>query len=153
MKKINAKCLSFKELSYTATGYIMPCCWVDTPIALIEPQIARLRKEHLKLENNENIEDIINIKDWKEFFEELKTDPAILCQKFCSVPLHHSINRARENPHDKYSLTEDRKTNIKIYCVYFEGKYSPDYIEKLYNGLKKYCYLHHGNNLVFILVN
>ena len=61
MKKINAKCLSFKELSYTATGYIMPCCWVDTPIALIEPQIARLRKEHLKLENNEKIEDIINI--------------------------------------------------------------------------------------------
>lgn len=28
---------------------------------------------------------------------------------------------------------------IKIFCLYFEGKYSPDYIEKLYNGLKRNC--------------
>ena len=28
---------------------------------------------------------------------------------------------------------------IKIFCLYFEGKYTPDYIEKLYNGLKKHC--------------
>ena len=31
--------------------------------------------------------------------------------------------------------------SIKICTVYFEGKYSPDYVEKLYNGLKKYCTL------------
>ena len=28
---------------------------------------------------------------------------------------------------------------IKICTVYFEGKYTPDYVEKLYNGLKRYC--------------
>jgi hypothetical protein len=28
---------------------------------------------------------------------------------------------------------------IKIFCLYFEGKYTPDYIEKLHNGLKRNC--------------
>lgn len=28
---------------------------------------------------------------------------------------------------------------IKIYCLYFEGKYSTDYIGKLYRGLKRNC--------------
>ena len=30
---------------------------------------------------------------------------------------------------------------IKICTLYFEGKYTPDYVEKLHNGLKKYCSL------------
>ena len=28
---------------------------------------------------------------------------------------------------------------IKIFCLYFEGKYTPEYIERLYNGLKRHC--------------
>tara|TARA_Y100000310_G_scaffold93329_1_gene90848 strand:- start:1740 stop:2504 length:765 start_codon:yes stop_codon:yes gene_type:complete len=28
---------------------------------------------------------------------------------------------------------------LKIYCVYFEGKYTPEYVERLYNGLKRNC--------------
>ena len=61
MKNINPKCLSFKELSYSATGYILPCCWADNPLALVEPQIKRITQKHLKVSNNEKIEDIINI--------------------------------------------------------------------------------------------
>jgi hypothetical protein len=28
---------------------------------------------------------------------------------------------------------------LKVFCLYFEGKYSPDYIKKLHNGLKRNC--------------
>lgn len=28
---------------------------------------------------------------------------------------------------------------IKIFCLYFEGKYTPDYVEKLYNSIKRNC--------------
>ena len=31
--------------------------------------------------------------------------------------------------------------SLKICSLYFEGKYKPDYVEKLYNGLKRYCTL------------
>ena len=29
--------------------------------------------------------------------------------------------------------------SIKICTIYFEGKYTPDYVEKLYNSLKRNC--------------
>ena len=34
---------------------------------------------------------------------------------------------------------EVQKPKLKIYCVYFEGKYTPEYVERLYNGLKRNC--------------
>ena len=146
MVKVNPKCLAFKELSYTATGYLVPCCWLDSPIGWQEPQIKRLMQKHLKLKNNEKVEDVINSKEWKEFFEELKTNPSLTCQKFCSVPLHQAINKTRETKEKRYQEHKLYKSTvynqkIKICCVYFEGKYTPDYVEKLYNGLKKHCTL------------
>ena len=59
MLKVNPKCLAFKELAYTAEGYLAPCCWCDNPIGWSEPQIKSLKKEHLKLKNNKKVEDII----------------------------------------------------------------------------------------------
>jgi len=146
MVKIYPKCLHKKELSYTATGYLLPCCWLDNPIGWQEPQIKRLMQKHLLLKNNEKVEDIINSKEWKEYFEELKTNPSLTCQKYCSVPLHQAINKAREKYNRNYYEHQDYKSNvkdqkIKICCVYFKGKYSPDYVAKLYNGLKTYCTL------------
>ena len=142
MLKVNAKCLAFKELAYTAEGYLTPCCWCDNPIGWSEPQIKRLKKEHLKLKNNKKVEDIIYSKEWKDFFKELDTNPAKTCQRFCGVPLNYSINKAGEkgNKYRLYTHTVN-KQKIKICCVYFEGKYTPDYVEKLYNGLKKHCTL------------
>ena len=96
MLKVNAKCLAFKELAYTAEGYLTPCCWCDNPIGWNEPQIKRLKKEHLKLKNNKKVEDIIYSKEWKDFFKELDTNPAKTCQRFCGVPLNYSINKAGE---------------------------------------------------------
>ena len=46
MVKVKPKCLAFKELAYTATGYLMPCCWLDSPIGWQEPQIKRLMQKH-----------------------------------------------------------------------------------------------------------
>ena len=144
MVKVYPKCLNKKELAYTATGYLLPCCWLDVPTGWSEPQIKRLMQKHLLLENNEKVEDIINSKEWKEYFEELKTNPSLICQKFCSVPVHQAINKARETYNRNYYEHQDYKSNvknqkIKICCLYFEGKYTPDYVEKLYNSLKRNC--------------
>ena len=140
MIKVNPKCLYKKELAYTATGYLLPCCWCDNPVGWQEPQIKRLRQKHLKLENNDKVEDIVYSKEWKDFFEELKTNPAKTCQRFCSVPLNHSINKVGEkgNKYRGYTSTTNNQ-KIKICTLYFEGKYTPDYVEKLYNSLKRNC--------------
>ena len=134
------KCLHKKELAYTATGYLMPCCWTDNPIGWEEPQIKALMKDHLKVENME-IKDIINSKEWHNFFEELKTNPSKTCERFCSGPIDQSINRAREKSNMGSYITKRGDKKIKICCIYYDGKYTPDYVERLYNGLKKHCTL------------
>ena len=127
------KCLppGKKELAYTATGYVVPCCWVDCPEGWKEPQIKRLYNPKLKVSNNKDIESIVNSKEWNEFYEELKTNPSHTCTRFCSGPINKNINRAREPNH--------KPGKIKICTLYFEGKYTPDYVEKLYNSLKRNC--------------
>ena len=81
---IKPKCLppGKKELAYTATGYIVPCCWVDCPEGWKEPQIKRLYQNKLKVSNNKDIESIVNSTEWNEFFEELKTN--YCCQQYYS---------------------------------------------------------------------
>jgi len=130
---IKPKCLppGGKELAYTATGYIVPCCWVDCPEGWEEPQIKRLYQNKLKVSNNKDIESIVNSREWSEFFEELKTNPSYTCKRFCSGPINTNINRAREKNH--------KPGKIKICTLYFEGKYTPDYVEKLHNSLKRNC--------------
>ena len=38
---IRPKCLppGKKEIAYTTTGHLVPCCWVDNPVGWNEPQI------------------------------------------------------------------------------------------------------------------
>ena len=144
MVKVYPKCLNKKEIAYTATGYLLPCCWLDKPTAWQEPQVKRLMKKHLKLENFDSVEEVVHTKEWKDFFEELKTNPAITCRNYCSTPLHQPINKARESFDRGYYEHSDYKyktgqQKIKICTLYFEGKYTPDYVEKLYNSLKRNC--------------
>ena len=130
---IKPKCLppGKKEIAYTTTGHIVPCCWLDNPLGWEEPQIKRLYQDKLKVSNNKDIESIVDSDEWNNFFEELKTNPSQTCKRFCSGPIKSSINRARENEH--------KPGKIKICTLYFEGKYTPDYVEKLYNSLKRNC--------------
>ena len=97
MEEINPKCLDKKEIAYTATGYLLPCCWCDNPVGWQELQIKRLRQEHLKVKNNDTINDIVESDEWLDFFEELKTNPAKTCQRFCGVPLNQHIGKMSEN--------------------------------------------------------
>ena len=132
--KLYPKCVAFKEVAYTAQGHLLPCCWLDGDLQNFkQEQILPLLQDKLKVENNEKIDDIVYSKEWNYFFEQLKTNPSTICKKFCGIPLNRSINRAEEMQH--------KPNKIKIFTLYFEGKYTPDYVEKLYNSLKRNCTL------------
>lgn len=79
--KLNPKCFQNNhQLGHSAEGYLLPCCMSDHGV------IPELWKDHLKIENNNNVEDIINSKEWKTFFEVLKdfpNDAPSICKKFC----------------------------------------------------------------------
>lgn len=82
----NPKCLhTDRDVSYSNTGHITPCCWLNTRYK--EPGIKELFNERLHINNN-TVEDIINSKEWINFFDNLKSDKAPkTCRKFCTGAL------------------------------------------------------------------
>jgi hypothetical protein len=84
--KIVPKCLrADHELIYSATGYILPCCYADNHN--IE-DFKNLMKEDLSLNNINDIDkNIINSKEWKDFFKLLLESPESAprsCKYYCS---------------------------------------------------------------------
>ena len=85
--KIYPKCtLTRHPFAYSATGYLLPCCYVDRSYLPIPSQIKLLYKEHLKVKNNKDVKSIINSKEWVEFFKTLQNNPATTCKYVCNKP-------------------------------------------------------------------
>lgn len=93
--KLEPRCLSGKGYGYSARGYLIPCCWLD-PYETVDGQYPTDYKdvaevflqEHLKLSNVDTIDDIINSKEWEDFFETLIKDPdnaPRMCKKYCAT--------------------------------------------------------------------
>lgn len=73
-------------VSYTADGYILPCCWCDKPEANDFYKLG-LYDEDLKLDNVDDIqEEIICSPEWYNFHTILLTEPQNapnICKKKC----------------------------------------------------------------------
>lgn len=95
--KFKPKCLLAKRVpACTATGYIVPCCWVDNPLGWNDKTISKFYDKTLHLDNNNSIEDIINSETWHDWFVMLKNKPENappVCKKYCSVSLNEMITR------------------------------------------------------------
>jgi len=84
MKTLKPKCLNGKPVGHTARGYILPCCHWDIP-NLFESEIKNLVEEKFKLEDLHSVEDVIESKEWKNFYEQLELGRApLLCYEYCS---------------------------------------------------------------------
>jgi len=92
MKKIFPKCHPYYVIdnkkvknvetigpAYTSEGYMLPCCWCDNSEHknLYNFKFWGFFEEHLKVENNDNISDILNSSEWKEFHKMLIEEPSI----------------------------------------------------------------------------
>ena len=71
-----------KEPAYSSTGYILPCCWCDTGFLLQDEDFSSIVQDKFKLDNVDKVSDIMESKEWKEFFK-FETVP-LVCQKHCS---------------------------------------------------------------------
>jgi len=78
---IYPRCMKNKPPAYSATGYILPCCWCDNEN--IE-DFDFMMKEHLHISNIDTIDDVFLSDEWTEFRERLETNPPRVCKKYCS---------------------------------------------------------------------
>ena len=76
--------------AHCARGFLIPCCLLDGVHNNTDPMYTALFKEHLKLSNNESIEDILLSDEWIAFgkavikgvYEGIEYAP-LSCQKIC----------------------------------------------------------------------
>ena len=90
---LHPKCIkSYHAMAYVNSGFLLPCCWVDGTEN--EKEIPTLLQEHLKLENNEHVYDIIKGKEWFDFYDGLLDNPndaPYECWRHCST--HHDTGK------------------------------------------------------------
>jgi hypothetical protein len=75
-----------RGIAYASNGFMLPCCWLDSKAYQKELEKFGLYDEELKVANNQNIESIINSKQWKDFIEMLRSNPELAptkCKEKC----------------------------------------------------------------------
>ena len=77
MSILDPKCLwknpSAKPAAYTSDGYLLPCCWVDTPSSHITLKYWGMKDKQLLVSNNSEITDIFQSDQWIDFLTMIKT--------------------------------------------------------------------------------
>jgi hypothetical protein len=96
---LKPKCLlTNRDLSYSVTGHILPCCWVNT--SFNDTHIKPLFKDNLHIENNNSVEEILDKDEWKKFIDVLENNsdenlPKV-CKKYCSVDVERNVENERK---------------------------------------------------------
>jgi hypothetical protein len=75
-----------KPPALSARGFFYPCCWCDKYEEKADKEFENLTKEHLRVENVEDVEDIFASDEWADFFDILINDPdnaPSVCKRMC----------------------------------------------------------------------
>ena len=102
-KKFTPKCLyGTRAAGFTATGFLVPCCWVDCLEGWNDEQLKKFYDKKLHIDNNE-VEEIFESETWTDWFDMLKNNPENapkLCKKYCTIELDKYVTRKREIVND-----------------------------------------------------
>ncbi len=73
--------------AHTATGYLLPCCWLDRPDIIAEDDnINGVRVPELNLDTGITYKEIMRSENWKRFYRELFEQPEKahpVCKECC----------------------------------------------------------------------
>ena len=92
IKNFQPKCLSKegrnigRSGAVSATGFVLPCCWLDRPNEPRDSKVSTLFDEKLHIDNNDTIDDIIKSDPWQKFMRELTTkaeESSPICLEMC----------------------------------------------------------------------
>ena len=75
-------------LGHSAQGYLTPCCWIDSYPKNRGIAQDIFYQEKMKICNNDSINDIIQSKEWLDFYTLLQEEPdkaPEICYKKCST--------------------------------------------------------------------
>lgn len=84
LKMFKPKCLSGETpCALSATGHLLPCCWVDWPY---DPDFSILFADDLTLDKVSGVEHIVASTNWQTFINNIKQgSPPARCIQKCTV--------------------------------------------------------------------
>jgi len=86
--KMKPKCFEGFPFGMTNEDELIPCCYCDTNYNKKDPEFKKLIKVS-KVADYNKIDDILETKEWKEFYDLLINDipPCMACLETCGVSL------------------------------------------------------------------
>jgi len=90
LNKFRPQCLrEYTNFGYSAKGYILPCCWVDSYLDNATEEFKVFYQEKFKLSNVEDVDkEILQSKEWLDFYKMLAETPEKApkrCHSKCST--------------------------------------------------------------------
>jgi len=88
--KLNPQCINNKkQITLSATGWVLPCCWCDNSTEdLNEFKALGFLDSDLKLENANSLNEILTSDCWTNFYslldKDIKSAPKV-CKSFCGI--------------------------------------------------------------------
>ena len=88
--KLNPQCINDKkQITLSATGWVLPCCWCDNSTKdLNQYKALGFLDSDLKLENVNSLDEILTSDRWTNFYslldENAESAPRV-CKSFCGV--------------------------------------------------------------------
>lgn len=96
-RKFQPKCLlTNRQPAFTATGFLIPCCWVDNPTAWKEKKIKEFYDEKWHIDKHETVLEIMHgelFNDWWDMLENRPEEAPEICKRYCGSDLDDKVTK------------------------------------------------------------
>jgi len=85
LNTLKPKCFGRMEAAVNAQGFLLPCCWCDTPKTLNDINFKKLVNSKFHLSKVKDIKEVLYSNEWKEFRENLKKNNVNKLPDMCKI--------------------------------------------------------------------
>tara|TARA_B110000211_G_scaffold229155_1_gene286480 strand:- start:2146 stop:3069 length:924 start_codon:yes stop_codon:yes gene_type:complete len=154
-KKIfKPKCImSDRQMAFTSTGFVVPCCWIDSPGGRRDSTLKQFYQKEMHIDNFAGVGDVIDTPLYKDWFDMLQNKPELApnyCKHFCSTD-SVSDHPTKTSMLSKTNLLVDDMpaTFDRVIVACWGNKYNGWHIRNIKHMLDKYSGITYNNFVVF----
>ena len=97
IRKFQPKCiLTDRQPAFTATGFLVPCCWVDNQWGMKDKNIKKFYDPKQHIDKHETVMEIMHGEVFTDFWNMLKNKPENapkICKKYCGSELSDQVTK------------------------------------------------------------
>ena len=145
--------MSDRQMAFTSTGFVVPCCWIDSPGGRRDSTLKQFYQKEMHIDNFAGVGDVIDTPLYKDWFDMLQNKPELApnyCKHFCSTD-SVSDHPTKTSMLSKTNLLVDDMpaTFDRVIVACWGNKYNGWHIRNIKHMLDKYSGITYNNFVVF----